>query len=488
MTVDVAGLSDAELVEELSGWAGRVAAGEAVLLRLIGELDVREAWAQWGVLSCAHWVSWKLGMTVPTAWERVRVARCLRELPLLADVLAAGRVSYAQARAITRVATSADEAQWVDLARFTTAAQLEKAARGVERARSKPKPVEEQPPAMVTSWETDGTLLLRVRIAAQHAPAVLAVLEGARLVEQNDRDALYCALADRVVDASPEAPHVSAETSDAAAEAEADRAAVPAPAPYAAPYDYVEPPYPRLQSQVDICRPRRPEDVAALAAWTAERDRRKALRDAARAWEDHVTLQALAAELPARHATLADGLVRALTRPAGLKPVTVQLLLDPVSGWARTRTDELLPPRSLASILRTLPGRGKAGEPVTVGSLLGQLDGERCRFPSCDRTRHLHAHHVTFWRNGGPTDLANLLLVCSRHHTLIHDEGFQLVLSADRTLTVRTAADIPVPHHPTPPPAQAGRLDATIAPYQSEWANDPFNLSHVVWVLLQHST
>lgn len=74
------------------------------------------------------------------------------------------------------------------------------------------------------------------------------------------------------------------------------------------------------------------EDVRALAAWTAERDRRKALRDAAHAWEDHVALQALAAELPARHATLADGLVRALTHPEGLKPVTVQLLLDPVSG------------------------------------------------------------------------------------------------------------------------------------------------------------
>ena len=48
MTVDVAGLSDEELVEGLAGWAGRVAAGEAVLLRLIAELDAREAWAQWG--------------------------------------------------------------------------------------------------------------------------------------------------------------------------------------------------------------------------------------------------------------------------------------------------------------------------------------------------------------------------------------------------------------------------------------------------------
>ncbi len=127
------------------------------------------------------------------------------------------------------------------------------------------------------------------------------------------------------------------------AEADLYVPAVPGSPLYTAPYDYVEPPYPQLQPQVDICRPRQLEDVTALAAWTAERDRRKALRDAARAWEDHVALQALAAELPARHATLADGLVRALTRPEGLKPVTVQLLLDPVGGWARTRTTRSCP-------------------------------------------------------------------------------------------------------------------------------------------------
>lgn len=57
MDLDVDGLSDDELRGQLMTWAGRVAAGEAVLLRLLGELDEREAWAQDGVLSCAHWAS-----------------------------------------------------------------------------------------------------------------------------------------------------------------------------------------------------------------------------------------------------------------------------------------------------------------------------------------------------------------------------------------------------------------------------------------------
>ncbi len=47
-------LSDGELVEGLLSWAGRVAAGEARVLALLGELDAREVWAEQGVLSCAH--------------------------------------------------------------------------------------------------------------------------------------------------------------------------------------------------------------------------------------------------------------------------------------------------------------------------------------------------------------------------------------------------------------------------------------------------
>ena len=50
----VASLSDAELAEEITTWSGRVAAGEARLLALIGEFDAREAWGGPGLLSCAH--------------------------------------------------------------------------------------------------------------------------------------------------------------------------------------------------------------------------------------------------------------------------------------------------------------------------------------------------------------------------------------------------------------------------------------------------
>ena len=45
-----------------------------------------------------------------------------------------------------------------------------------------------------------------------------------------------------------------------------------------------------------------------------------------------------------------------------------------------------------------------------------------CTYPGCTRppTWSLHAHHKTSYRDGGPTTVKNLSLLCSEHHTLTH--------------------------------------------------------------------
>ena len=49
-----------------------------------------------------------------------------------------------------------------------------------------------------------------------------------------------------------------------------------------------------------------------------------------------------------------------------------------------------------------------------------------CRFPTCDRPPGwCEAHHVVHWADGGPTSLQNLVLLCRRHHRMLHD-GFGL--------------------------------------------------------------
>ena len=53
-----------------------------------------------------------------------------------------------------------------------------------------------------------------------------------------------------------------------------------------------------------------------------------------------------------------------------------------------------------------------------------------CSFPGCGTRRFLAAHHVVHWARGGPTQLDNLVLVCSFHHKLVHEGGWRVKLAA----------------------------------------------------------
>jgi hypothetical protein len=60
-----------------------------------------------------------------------------------------------------------------------------------------------------------------------------------------------------------------------------------------------------------------------------------------------------------------------------------------------------------------------------------------CRFPGCDRPAHwCDGHHLQPWQTGGPTNLANLVLVCARHHHLLHRPRWHTKLLPDTTLEV----------------------------------------------------
>ncbi|MBE7189608.1 HNH endonuclease signature motif containing protein, partial [Jatrophihabitans endophyticus] len=47
-----------------------------------------------------------------------------------------------------------------------------------------------------------------------------------------------------------------------------------------------------------------------------------------------------------------------------------------------------------------------------------------CTHPGCGSRAKLEAHHVRHWLYGGRTDLANLVLLCERHHHAHHDGEF----------------------------------------------------------------
>jgi hypothetical protein len=58
-----------------------------------------------------------------------------------------------------------------------------------------------------------------------------------------------------------------------------------------------------------------------------------------------------------------------------------------------------------------------------------------CRFPGCDcPPAWTDAHHIRHWADGGSQILSNLVLLCRRHHRLVHEEGWTIELGQRREL------------------------------------------------------
>jgi hypothetical protein len=83
-------MSTCDLESELLGLAGHIAAAECRFLQLLAEFDDRDGWAGDGIRSCAHWLSWRAGMSLRTAVEHLRVAHALQHLPRIGAAFAAG--------------------------------------------------------------------------------------------------------------------------------------------------------------------------------------------------------------------------------------------------------------------------------------------------------------------------------------------------------------------------------------------------------------
>jgi hypothetical protein len=74
-----------------------------------------------------------------------------------------------------------------------------------------------------------------------------------------------------------------------------------------------------------------------------------------------------------------------------------------------------------------------------------------CRFPGC-HVRVGEGHHVRHWAEGGPTTLANLVLLCRRHHRAVHEEGYRVASEDGGALQFRWPDGRPLPEVPPPVP------------------------------------
>ena len=85
-----------------------------------------------------------------------------------------------------------------------------------------------------------------------------------------------------------------------------------------------------------------------------------------------------------------------------------------------------------------------------------------CAVPGCGATRGLHAHHITHWEDGGPTDLPNLILLCPYHHRAHHRGTITITGPADH-LRVTDSGGRPL--HPGPQARPPDSPPPAVPPY-----------------------
>jgi 5-methylcytosine-specific restriction endonuclease McrA len=176
-------LSLDRLGDEIAELSAHLEAATARLLDLIREFDARGGWNT-GFRSCAAWLSWRIGLDPGAARERVRVARALGSLPLLADALGRGELSYAKVRALSRVATPETEDRLLAVGRAGTAAHVERIVRGWRRvdrnAEERETTRRHVGRALHVYQDEDGMVSVRGRLTPEVGALLMQALAAAR--------------------------------------------------------------------------------------------------------------------------------------------------------------------------------------------------------------------------------------------------------------------------------------------------------------------
>lgn len=366
-----------DLRDEITKLAGHLNAANYRFLKLIAEFDRRNGWVDDEAQSCAHWLNWKCGIAMGAAREKVRVARALEELPKISAAMERGEISYSKAREITRVACPATESDLLMIATHGTADHVQKMVCAYRRAKDAEELTREalqQSERSVTySYDANGSLILKAKLPAETGALVLKALEAA--MKDIPLEQVEDTLRNNRIETDPETREKSLKIRSVPSARRADALAMVAES--------------FLQHGAETSSGGDRNQV--IVHVSAETLRHKSAGCCE--FEDGPSLSAETARRLA-----CDASVVALIEDEDGEPLNV---------GRKTRT-------ITSQLRRFLKARDKG-----------------CRFPGCTNTRHVDAHHIKHWANGGETKPSNLVSLCSFHHHKVHKGGMEVQLLDD---------------------------------------------------------
>lgn len=399
------------LADEIAAAAAHVDAGLHGLLVSIREFDELSGWALQGASSCAHWLSWRVGMSLGAAREYVRVARSLAQLPRIDEAMRRGELSYTKVRAMVRVATAENEELLMHQARGSTGAQLERICAAYHRLPDNVRATDEDRRYVRKRTHRDGTMTLELRLMPDEVDELWLALKETRSrlsPEMEERPTLADA-ALHWARSEANGPNDSAESSESNDFEEDGQGSDSAESPEA---------IPSPQKATSTCA------TEAASRVTPGRAVQPLLFV-------HLRPEHIAGPYENHGETSEPPVAPVVASP---EPWRAELHDGtPISGHALKRIA-----CDCGLVAAKVDGRGqpldlgRRRRTVSVPLMRALLLRDRqCRFPGCKHRGFLQAHHVEHWCDGGTTDIDNLLLLCHAHHVAVHEGGFGVEVKRD---------------------------------------------------------
>jgi 5-methylcytosine-specific restriction endonuclease McrA len=424
--------------------AGHLAAGTCQFLLLVADFDARKGWASWEMPSCAAWLSWKCQLAPGTAREQVRVARALRDLPVTCGEFAAGRLSYAKVRALTRIAAPQTERDLVDMATPMTAGQLERFARAHRQVSAGEQ--DGRRPAVrerTVRWRHDET---GISVTIALPPAEGAVVLQALRAWVGDVDHPHDSHDEHDGRPAERAPGDRQRERDAADGIDWDAGIKPWQGERVAGEDLAD-------AIVGICG-------GYLSGRVQTADNPDLYQVIIHAGTSAIAAEpgpalprppgaGVSAETPVVPGSRVSAETPSGQAMAALKESAPLLVFPeghPAWPWrCHVEDGQVIDPAVLrmigcdATVSAMLhdaagnvlnAGRRSRKASAALRRAVRERDHHRCRFPGC-QSRRVDLHHIKFWANGGETKLENLICLCKRHHHLVHDKGVIIATTPD---------------------------------------------------------
>lgn len=376
-----------ELLKELHRLTKQENTNLSAQLDLLVRFDEIEGWRESGAKNCVAWITAHLHLDRRTAWERLRVGRELRKLPLISRLFQIGRLSWSKVRVLTRIANAENEQLLAHASTDATVSDVQRicdeyrwAAEDSDLSDAFKARMHWENRAL--KWQTlsDGSVLIKLVLPPDRAQNYLHAINHCENI-------LYHERAEEELLNSANSNLQNNDVKEAS----------------------VEQPVTPSQRKADAAVLLAERSLAFDGDQLLSADRFQVVLNI-----DHDSLVSAQSLKESDHQSGETPPRKPMIEGIGAVPVATA--------------------RQIACDCHITQIISKDGEPLSIGRKQRMwppsmrraiLNRDRhCQFPGCTSHQHLQIHHIVHWADGGETSTDNGVCLCQFHHQLVHSEGY----------------------------------------------------------------